>query len=156
MKRTLITVACAITLWLPTVSMAQESDARQIEHSMKRQFDRPEAPLLVAPVTIVGQHAVAGWTQGTRGGRALLFKDKAGWSISVCAGDGLLQAKVLESAGVAAPQATQLARAVTTAEASLPAAQRQLFASFEGLVKIAPGQAHAPAGHAGHPPAKAH
>jgi hypothetical protein len=156
MKNTLLTLTAALALSLPVLAFAHESDAHQIEHSMKRQFDRPDAPLKVAPVTIVGEHAVAGWTQQARGGRALLHKDKAGWSITLCAGDGLLQTEVLASAGVPAAQARQLATAVAAAEARLPAAQRQLFASFEGVVKVQAGHGHAPAAHTGHAPAKAH
>jgi periplasmic copper chaperone A len=156
MKNTLLTFAAAIALSLPVLAAAHESDAHQIEHSMKRQFDRPDAPLQVAPVTVVGEHAVAGWTQQARGGRALLRKDKAGWSITLCAGDGLLQPQVLASAGVPAAQARQLAAAVGAAEARLPAAQRQLFASFEGVVKVQAGHGHTPAAHTGHPPAAKH
>ncbi len=158
MKNTLLTLTAALALSLPVLAFAHESDAHQIEHSMKRQFDRPDAPLKVAPVTIVGEHAVAGWTQQARGGRALLHKDKdkAGWSITLCAGDGLLQTEVLASAGVPAAQARQLAAAVGAAEARLPARQRQLFASFEGVVKVQAGHAHGAGAHAGHAPAAKH
>ena len=156
MKNTLLTFAAAIALSLPVLAAAHESDAHQIEHSMKRQFDRPDAPLQVAPVTIVGEHAVAGWTQQARGGRALLHKDKAGWSITVCAGDGLLKTEVLASAGVPAAAARQLAAAVGAAEARLPAAQRQLFASFEGVLKVEAGHGHAAGAHTGHAPAAKH
>lgn len=150
MKRWIPMLACALALNAAMApANAHESDAGQIEHAMKRQFDRPDAPLKVAPVTVVGEHAVAGWTQGQSGGRALLHKDKNSWSISLCAGDGLLQTRVLESAGIPASQAAQLAKAVAAAESGLQPATRKLFASFEGMVKVAPGHAHPPAGHAG-------
>jgi hypothetical protein len=103
---------------------------------MKKQFERPDAPLAVAPVTVVGDYAVAGWIQGKKGGRALLQKDHGQWVFSVCAGNGLTQAKVLETTGMNAAQATKLAQAVTSAEARLSANQRKLFDSFEGMVKI--------------------
>jgi hypothetical protein len=48
-------------------------DARSVEHVLKAQFDKPEAPLSVAPVSVEGNYAVAGWLQGARGGRALLL-----------------------------------------------------------------------------------
>jgi hypothetical protein len=156
MKNALLAFVSAIVLSMPLLAAAHESEAHKIEHSMKRQFDRPDAPLKVAPVTIVGEHAVAGWTQQARGGRALLHKDKAGWSITLCAGDGLLQTEVLASAGVPAAQARQLAAAVGAAEARLPARQRQLFASFEGVVKVQAGHAHGAGAHAGHAPAAKH
>ncbi len=42
-----------------TVSHAMP-DAQAIEHSMKKLFDKPDAPLAVAPVSIEGDYAVAG------------------------------------------------------------------------------------------------
>jgi hypothetical protein len=63
------------------------------------------------------------------------------WEITVCAGDGLTQAKVLETTGMPAAKAKALANAVIAAEARLIAHQRHLFGSFEGMMKIDPGQA---------------
>lgn len=133
------------------------TDVQQITDAMKRQFDRPEAPLGVAPVVVLGDAAVAGWSQQGKGGRALLRKDKAGWSIHVCAGKGLTQADVLEMSGLPKPQAVEMARAVATAEAGLTAAQRALFDSFEGVLKVG-GEGAAAHGHGPHaaPAAPAH
>lgn len=133
------------------------TDAQQITHVMKRQFDRPEAPLGVTPVVIVGDAAVAGWSQQGKGGRALLRKDKSGWSIHVCAGKGLTQADVLEMSGLPKPQAVEMARAVAKAEAGLTPAQRALFDSFEGVLKVG-GEGAAAHGHGPHaaPSAPAH
>lgn len=123
-------------------------DAQQITHVMKRQFDKPEAPLFVHPVVVVGDAAVAGWAQQGKGGRALLRKDKSGWSIHVCAGKGLTQTDVLQMSGLPKDQAAGLASAVAKAEAALTSAQRQLFDSFEGVLKVSgPG---APVHGAGH------
>jgi hypothetical protein len=119
-----------------TMEAPKGTDAQQIAGAMKKQFERPDAPLAVAPVTVVGDYAVAGWIQGKKGGRALLQKDHGQWVFSVCAGNGLTQAKVLETTGMNAAQATKLAQAVTSAEARLSANQRKLFDSFEGMVKI--------------------
>ena len=121
-------------------------EAAHITHVMKRQFDRPDAPLSVAPVTVVGDAAVAAWSQQGKGGRALLRKEKAGWSIHVCAGKGLTQAEVLALSGLPQSQADDLARRVVQAEASLPASQRALFDSFEGVLKVG-GDGAAAHGH---------
>lgn len=133
------------------------SDASDITHVMKRQFDRPDAPLSVAPVTVVGDAAVAAWSQQGKGGRALLRKEKAGWSIHVCAGKGLTQAEVLALSGLPQSQANDLARRVVQAEASLPASQRALFDSFEGVLKVGGdgAAAHGP-GHQAPRPASVH
>jgi hypothetical protein len=103
---------------------------------MKQQFDRPDAPLTVDPVAVVGSYAVASWTQASKGGRALLQRDKDRWVISVCGGDGLTRADVLQTTGMGADVAQKLAKAVTAAEAKLGADKRKLFASFEGMVKV--------------------
>jgi periplasmic copper chaperone A len=124
-------------------------DAQQITHAMKRQFDKPEAPLSVAPVVVVGDAAVAGWTQQGRGGRALLRKEKTGWSIHVCAGKGLTQPDVLEMSGLPKAQAAEMTRLVAKAEGALTAQQRALFDSFEGVLKVG-GDGAAPHGHGQH------
>lgn len=123
---------------------AAVSESRQIELVMKKQFDRPEAPLSVKPVSIVGDFALAGWIQGQKGGRALLQKQHGQWRISVCGGDGLTQAKVLEAAGMSASVADNLAKAAVAAEKRMSVEQRRLFSSFEGMLKV---DAH----HGGHP-----
>ena len=71
------------------------TDAQAIEHNMKKLFDKPDAPLAVAPVTIEGDYAIAGWIQSGKGGRALLKKEKGQWSIQVCGGDGLKKSSAL-------------------------------------------------------------
>lgn len=133
------------------------SDAQQISHVLKRQFDRPDAPLSVAPVVVVGDAAVAGWSQQGKGGRALLRKEKGGWSIHVCAGKGLTQTDVLEMSGLPKAQAADMARQVAKAEGALTAQQRALFDSFEGVLKVG-GEGAAPHGHGQHaaPAAPAH
>jgi periplasmic copper chaperone A len=125
------------------------ADVQQITHAMKRQFDRPDAPLSVMPVVVVGDAAVAGWSQQGKGGRALLRREKAGWAIHVCAGKGLTQADVLEMSGLSKLQSADMARAVVKAEAGLTAAQRALFDSFEGVLKVG-GAGAAAHGHGQH------
>jgi len=125
------------------------TDAQQIADAMKRQFDRPDAPLSVAPVVIVGDAAVAGWSQQGKGGRALLRKEKAGWAIHVCAGKGLTQADVLEMSGLPKAQAAEMKRAVAKAEAGLAPAQLALFDSFDGVLKVG-GEGASAHGHGPH------
>ena len=125
------------------------TNAQQITHVMKRQFDRPDAPLSVMPVVIVGDAAVAGWSQQGKGGRALLRKEKAGWAIHICAGKGLMQADVLEMSGLPKAQAVEMTLAVAKAEAGLAPAQRALFDSFDGVLKVG-GEGAAAHGHGPH------
>ncbi len=129
----------------PVGTMVHGSDSEQIAAVMKKQFDRPDALLVVEPVTVVGDYAIAGWTQTGKGGRAMLQKDKGMWVIAVCAGDGLKDAKVLQTTGMSAANADKLSKAVTAAESKLSKDKLKLFASFEGMVKI-----DAAAGHGVH------
>jgi periplasmic copper chaperone A len=127
------------------VDASKGTDADQITAVMKKQFDRADAPLVVEPVTVVGDYAVAGWTQTGKGGRALLQKGHHGWAISVCAGDGLTKVDVLKTTGMSGANAEKLAKSVTAAESKLSKDKLKLFASFEGMVKI-----EASAGHGDH------
>jgi hypothetical protein len=133
---------CIANALAPTAVMAHGNDAHDISAAMKKQFDRPDAQLVVEPVTVVGDYAVAGWTQTGKGGRALLQKDKHGWSISVCAGDGLTRADVLKTTGMSAGNADKLSKAVTAAESKLSKDKLQQFASFEGMVKVDGAASH--------------
>jgi hypothetical protein len=164
-KHTLLWSAClAATLLLPAAlalpahahekSAAPKTGAQAIAHVMKAQFDRPDAPLTVVPVTIDGDYAIAGWIQQDKGGRALLKAQGGKWTIHVCAGDGLLQASTLEMAGISAPAAKRLIQKVAAAEKRLPPEQVKKFALFEGVVKIEGGSHH---GHShGHGHGAAH
>ena len=67
-------------------------------------------------------------------------KEKAGWSIHVCAGKGLTQTDVLEMSGLPKAQAADLARLVAKAEGALTAQQRALFDSFEGVLNVEEGE----------------
>jgi hypothetical protein len=137
-----------------TAHTATKTDTQSIEHAMKALFDKPEAPLVVAPVSVEGDYAVAGWIQQGRGGRALLKKENGKWSIQVCGGDGLKQASALTMTGMDRALADKLARKVAAAEKNLSADQLKKFAMFEGVMRV-DGSAHAPHGtaheHSAHP-----
>jgi hypothetical protein len=112
------------------------TDQRSIEHMMRHTWERPDAPLDVGPVTVEGDHAVAGWTQGERGGRALLSKNEKGWRVVLCAGDSLLDPATLSSAGLEPDAATHMSQAVTQAESALPQSRVKQFALFKGVMKV--------------------
>ncbi len=118
------------------------TDEQSIEQVMKSLFDKPEAPLKVAAVSIEGVYAVAGWIQSERGGRALLKKESGKWSIQVCGGDSLKQAKSLVLTGMDQSSASNLAKKIISAEKKLPIDQVKKFAMFEGVVKVGPGAHH--------------
>lgn len=118
------------------------SEQQSIRQLMSHNFERPDAPLDVGPITVEGDHAVAGWLQDQRGGRALLRKGPHGWRVVLCAGDSLLDPKTLRSAGLAENDALHLSQAVQAAEAGQPTARVKQFALFQGVVKVDRDAAH--------------
>jgi hypothetical protein len=129
------------------------TDEQNIQHTMKSLFDKPDAPLKVAPVSVEGGYSVAGWIQGNRGGRALLKKEKGEWSILVCGGDDLKKASSLSMAGMTPKSARKLAQIASAAENNLPADELKKFSMLEGAIRT-DGSPHGPhpekQGHAGH------
>jgi hypothetical protein len=114
-----------------------------IEALLKAQFDTPETPLTVAPITVQGDVAIAGWAQDGRGGRAFLRQDADGWFVEVCAGQGLLTPDMLIGLGLTDAAAASLLASVTAAEAALGAETIALFDSFDGELFIGrEGHAH--------------
>ncbi len=107
-----------------------------IEALLKAQFDTPENPLTVAPITVQGDVAIAGWSQNGMGGRAFLRKDADGWFVEVCAGKGLLMPEMLTGLGLTKADAGTLLASVNAGEAALAAETIALFDSFDGELFI--------------------
>lgn len=107
-----------------------------IEALLKAQFDTPDNPLTVAPITVQGDVAIAGWAQNGMGGRAFLRKDADGWFVEVCAGKGLLMPEMLTGLGLSEADAATLLASVNAAEAALGAEAIALFDSFDGELFI--------------------
>ncbi|MCK9798082.1 copper uptake system-associated protein [Pseudomonas sp. MAFF 302030] len=125
-----------LTAFCGAVFADTATDQQTIEHMMRHTWERPDAPLDVGPVTVEGDHAVAGWTQGERGGRALLSKNDKGWRVVLCAGDALLDPKTLRSAGLSAEAASQMSKAVTQTESTLAPSRVKQFALFKGVMNV--------------------
>lgn len=137
----------------PAPQAAAAGDEAAIRQALMTTFDRPEARLQVAPVVLAGDHAVAGWQQADRGGRALLRRQAGQWRVVACGGAALAQAKVLQGAGLPPADARQLAQALARAEAALPAGARQRFDRFGATVQMGADGAHPPVHATHHPPA---
>ena len=143
-------IALTLLVAIPIVSgqaVAHGTDPDLVRHAMMAVFDKPTDPLKVEPVVISGNYAVAGWVQSGKGGRAVLQKAHGQWSIMVCGGDGLKDAKALEQTGMSAATAATLAKSLAAAESKVSADTRKKFAMFDGIVKV-------DAGHGNHHPAQ--
>ncbi len=143
-------MALASLMWMAlfgAVHAAPEhaDDVVAISALMATTWDKPDAKLNVDPIVVESGHAVASWTQGSRGGRALLRKQAGKWKVVLCSGDPLTQAESLEAAGVPRAAAARLARLLKDAESKLLPERVAQFSTFEGLVHIEgdhPGHHH--------------
>lgn len=150
LKTMLSAAALAAVLLAGAPAFADDADTGTIRHLMMAQFDRPELRLTVEPVTVHKNIAVAGWAQGEVGGRALLRRHGAEWSLILCSGDTLKEAKLLQQFGLNAEEAESLVKAIVDAETQLDPALVAKFSTFDGIVMINKGGHHPPVGGHGH------
>ena len=143
-RRTALAASLILGL-LPSLTLAHDEAQHEIIHLLKGMFDTPENPLSVEPIVVVGDNAIAGWVQGERGGRALLWRVDGKWQVRLCSGDGLKDPKVLETANISPSDAASLTSKLAVAESKLEATVLAKFSSFEGTMVI-----DAEAGHHGH------
>jgi hypothetical protein len=137
----LLVMAVLATLAGPALAASPPAnEAQRITTTMKAEFDQPGQPLLVEPVSVEGGFAVAGWRQGSMGGRALLQLNGGQWQIALCAGDALLRAETLTGAGMPADAAQRLLVRVRAAEARLEPAVRARLSSFSGITRMQRGE----------------
>lgn len=130
-------LAAAIMCSGPSAFAAEPAkDVAAIRELMRGTFDKPESPLVVEPLVVKGDHAVAGWEQSGNGGRALLRRVDGKWLIWLCSGDALKNPQALAEMGVPKGDAAALAASVVAEEEKLPAAKRQLFSKFDGIVMV--------------------
>jgi copper(I)-binding protein len=111
------------------------ADPEAIVAVMKAQFDTPENPLTVTPVVVEGDHALASWEQGGKGGRALLRKGDMGWEIVLCGGEDLRMPAFLDQHGVTASKT--LSALFNAEEDKLGANKVALYSTFDGVVMVA-------------------
>lgn len=145
-----LAVAISVVGTAAATEAAPDHDA--IRHVLMTTFDKPDARLVVDPVAVSGEYAIAGWSQGDMGGRALMRKKGHAWEIVLCAGDDLKKADVLIKVGLPAAAANSLATSLAAAEAKLAPDRLALFSKFEGMVMVSGDGHHGPAQPAGHHP----
>lgn len=143
---TLPSKALALLVWMALAGAIQSAfaggDDAAIRALLLRTWDKPDIRLFVDPIVVEADYAIAGWTQGERGGRALLRKNGEQWAVVLCSGEPLKHASVLIEAGVPAEAADRLAREVNNAERRMPPEQVALFATFEGVMRMDEAHEH--------------
>jgi len=117
-------------------SFAESPDQVAIMAAMHVMFDENNAELVISPVVVEGDFAIADWIQGGAGGRAFLRKDADKWALVLCSGDAIRSAAALASVGVPVDAARRLALAITAAEKGIPTDRLKKFASFQGMVPM--------------------
>jgi hypothetical protein len=131
---------------LGTPALADDAaDRDAVAGLMKATFDKPESPLAVDPISVEGDYAVAGWTQGEIGGRALLRRKHGNWALVLCSGESLKTAAALYQAGLPKEVADHLAVEIAAAETD--SKRIAMFDSFEGTVMMDGEGNHPDAGH---------
>lgn len=118
------------------MDMTGMSDLDAIAAMQKAMFDKPDNPLTMGPVVVVGEYAISDWAQAGTGGRALLRKTASGWAIHLCSGAGLKDAMELAKIGVPHDVAHELAAGLSSAEASVAPELVKQFDAFDGVMMI--------------------
>lgn len=131
----------------------RSADEAAVTDTLMRLFDKPEARLVVGPIAVAGNAALADWTQGALGGRALLKRHADAWGVVLCAGDGIKNESALSMAGIPSEHAREIVAELSKKERSESAERLQLIASFRGVVRME-GGSHPPANdaHGAHEP----
>lgn len=135
---TTITKRTALLLALVTIAACggEADDVTQIEQLMRATWDRPDAPLSAGPIAVHGDYAIADWTQGATGGRALLVRRERRWLVSLCSGDGIRTASGLRSVGLPAAVAAELADDLARLERDVDQERLRAMSAFAGIVRM--------------------
>jgi hypothetical protein len=129
-KKIFVPVIIFLHLIIQTSAFAGEQEDK-ITKLMMGVFDQPNNRLKVNPVIVEGDYAIAGWSQGDKGGRALLVSTNGKWSIQLCAGDSLKDEKFLKESGVDVKIISSILKKLATEEAKLDAITLKRFSEFK-------------------------
>ncbi len=107
----------------------------RIRTATEAHFGSARFPIDVGPVVVSGDHAIADWTQGDFGGRALFERGSYGWMLLLCSGDSIRRAENMKRAGVPDFNAGWIADQLAKAEAELPPARLARMKRFVGTAQ---------------------
>lgn len=120
-----------------------EADSQEkIKALISKTFDQANLKVQTTPIVIEGKVAIADWTQGQKGGRALLRRKHENWEIIACGGAGFKEASGIVAVGISKEIANNITAKLKDAEARLPAQKIKQFDSFDGVVNMVHGTNH--------------
>lgn len=129
-------IVCLMGLVVMTNVQAAGDEFQQVRAVINTLYDTPQHKVVIDPIVIQGQHAVASWVQQNRGGRVVLYRTVEGqWSIVLCAGSAVTHTAFLVETGISHMDAELLAQGLIAAEAKLGKEKIALFDSFNGVVR---------------------
>ena len=114
----------------------ENSNKKEVEYLLLKTFDKPDNKLLVNPIVIEKDYAIAGWTQGSAGGRALLNKKSDKWIIILCSGDELKKVQLLKEIGMNDTDALNLSNKLAIEETKISPQKLAMFALFKETMKF--------------------
>jgi hypothetical protein len=135
-------LASGITSNVMAHSQTEEESQKRIKSLISSTFDQPNLKVITNPIVIEGKVAIADWTQGSKGGRALLRRKHEHWEIIACGGAGFKEASGVAAVGISKEIANNITAKLKAEEAKLPAQAIKQFDSFEGVVNMAHGANH--------------
>lgn len=107
-----------------------------IESAIKSQWGEPNNPLSIDPIVVVNEYAIAGWSQGIKGGRALLKQNTNRWQVLFCGDSSIKHISVLEQAGLSHVDAIKLSNKLQGAEEKISSDHLSLLDTFKGITKV--------------------
>ncbi len=120
------------------VVMSEEAERQAIFALMRATSEQPGNALDAGPVAVAGDYAVADWTQGSMGGRALLRKRDGAWVVILCAGDVLKTEEGLRRVSVPEAPARALADQLEELERGVAPERLAAMARFLEIVEMEP------------------
>lgn len=112
------------------------NEASAIRAVINKQFDTPNSKVVINPIVIKGDHAVASWLHAELGGRAVLEKGEDNhWKIALCAGKQVNDVHFLAATGIPSSVAKDLIENLQRAEAALTPQNIKRFDSFNAIIR---------------------
>lgn len=118
----------------PELAGDRAADITAVAHALRDQTGLSDA--MIAPIAIVGDFALAGWSKDDTAARAFLRRDGDGWRVELWSGSSLLLPASLTSLGVPAAMAERLRAEFAAQEEALGPAFVARLDAFAGTVFI--------------------